>query len=528
MSLRKRSQVRELLPPHPRRRSEAKRTDTKTLLRAANAHHQAGRLEQAAGRYRQVIEREPRNTAALFYLGRLLAQTGKLEESIRLLRRATMVDPSHARIHSSLASTLLHAGREEEALASVERAVELGPDDAEVLTAAARCLGRLWRFDEAIVTAQKAHALAPDDPTPAVTLGDLYRQRGDFARARTLLEPVVAALPGDRARRRDALRQLSLVLDHLGEYDRAFELFERCGREIAEGPDARRIDPSQLSRRIEGYRTVLALLARWSGAIYEPDARSPVFMVGFPRCGTTMTEQILAAHPDVITSGEQPIIHAVKQALTAMFGGTDDVPSCLARLERGQVVKLRSVYWQQARAMTGTEVGGRLFIDKLPLNIVELGLINVLFPETRVIVCLRDPRDVCLSCLMQEFWLNIAMVNFVSLERTAAFYAEVMAFWLDVRHMLTIRVLEVRYEDTVTDPQMRVRRMLEFFELDWDAGVLKFHERARQRHISTPSYQAVTEPIHRRAVGRWQHYREHFEPVLPHLRRFIEAFGYAT
>jgi hypothetical protein len=162
----------------------------------------------------------------------------------------------------------------------------------------------------------------------------------------------------------------------------------------------------------------------------------------------------------------------------------------------------------------------------LPLHIVELGLINVIFPEARVIVALRDPRDACLSCLMQHFTPNAAMVNFANLDHTTELYERVMDLWLHLRDVITLPYLEVRYEDTVADLESQARRMLEHLGQPWDDAVLRHHEQAADHVISTPSYAAVSEPVHRRAIQRWRNYETHLEPYLDRLTRFIEAFGY--
>ena len=132
----------------------------------------------------------------------------------------------------------------------------------------------------------------------------------------------------------------------------------------------------------------------------------------------------------------------------------------------------------------------------------------------------------CLSCFTQEFRLNAAMINFVTLEHTAEFYAAVMDWWLFVRERLTVDVIEMRYEDTVNDLEAQARRVLAFLDVPWRADVLAFHEHAAGRVISTPSFEAVAEPIHRRAVGRWRRYEPQMKPVLARLQPFVDAFGY--
>ncbi len=500
------------------------------LVEAGTRHHQAGHLGPAERRYRDALEREPRHTAALFYLGRLLEQKGDLDESIAVLRRCHEVDPKRARTLSALASALMRNRKPEEAVGVAARAVALEPGDAFAHDMLAGCLARVRRIGEATAAAERAVALAPDDLRCAVTLGDIRRRQGRLEDARLIFERVLATPDLSESLLRPATHNLGVVCDRLGDYEAAYDAFSRFGRVSAESGKARCVDRTRLPRRIAAYREACtANLLRAAAATRHDDGLpAPAFLVGFPRSGTTMTEQILAAHPDVTTSDERPILAAVDRALVARCGADAAAPALLGRLAGEDVRALRRIYWNEARKQTGIEPGAGLFLDKLPLNIIDVGLVNMLFPDARVIVALRDPRDVCLSCIMQEFWINDAMIHFVALDSTVAFYVEVMGFWLEVRERLTVPWLEIRYEDTVADPATHARALLDFAGLAWDDRVLCAHERSRERYILTPSADAVAEPVHRRAVGRWHHYVAHLEPLLPQLAPFIEAFGYAT
>ena len=165
-------------------------------------------------------------------------------------------------------------------------------------------------------------------------------------------------------------------------------------------------------------------------------------------------------------------------------------------------------------------------MDKLPLNIVDLGLANALFPQARVLVALRDPRDVCLSCFMQYFLLNDAMVNFLDLGQTARTYRAVMALWLHYRECLTLPYLEYRYEDLIEDFDGVVRQVLDFIGAGWHDDVALYREKALGEAINTPSYRNVTDALYRRSVGRWRAYREQLAPVLDELKPFAARFGY--
>jgi hypothetical protein len=239
-------------------------------------------------------------------------------------------------------------------------------------------------------------------------------------------------------------------------------------------------------------------------------------------------EQVLGAHPAIVTTAEEDLLAPMRQQLGGSVGDPEDTPAGMRRLDRARIISLRERYWAEAKALVGADPGGPLLLDKLPLNIVHLGLINAVFPDAPVIVALRDPRDCCLSAFMQSFSMNFGMVNFLSLDRTTAFYAEVMGLHLHLRRMLTLRTVEVRYEDTVDDLRGQARRMLDLLGLPWDEDVMRFHERSRERVVKTPSYEGVARPVHRGSLGRWSRYERHLAPWLPRIAPFIDAFGYGT
>ena len=236
-----------------------------------------------------------------------------------------------------------------------------------------------------------------------------------------------------------------------------------------------------------------------------------------------MTEQIVAAHPALHSLDERPFLEQVSIAASELTGLP--YPECIDSLAAEQLQQLRDLYWQQVATETGLQ-RDQPILDKMPLNIVHVGLISRLFPNARLLIALRDPRDCCLSAFMQDFVPNEAMVQFSSLERTTSLYAQVMQIWLDSRHKLKNPWFESRYEDVVEDLEGSARQILNFLELPWDPTVLNYHQHASRKHISTPSHKDVKKPIFRRALRRWERYQEQFEPYEERLAPFISAFGY--
>lgn len=498
-------------------------------VQQAMALHHAGRLQEAAGAYRQILARQPNESAALGGLAQIAAVHGNFEQAADLMTRAVNVDRNNLRLRLVLAELLFHSSRANEGLEHAQYVLTRQPSDASAACLVATCLEVLRRYKEGIAVLEEASRLSGDHALTSIILARLYRREKRLDDARSTLDVVLERSNLTPVERQRAENERGVVLDRCREFDAAFTAFEACGRATRMSPEAKNVDPSVSVTMIEQYRA--GLTSEWIDTHQSKAAtpgntpRTPAFLVGFPRSGTTMTEQIMAAHPGITTLEERPIMRAVI-GMARQRTGTKDCGEVLAGLNDVLLDELRDCYWKRAEAFLPEDHDGAVVVDKLPLNLIDLPLIYALFPDAPVLVALRDPRDVCLSCLMQDFRINDDMANFLSLDSTVAFYTKVMAFWLEMREAIPLKWIEVRYEDTVADLESQARRILEHLGVAWDPAVLQFHEQARERLIQTPSFEAVSEPIHSRAVGRWHGYRTQFEPHLAALAPFAEAFGY--
>lgn len=202
----------------------------------------------------------------------------------------------------------------------------------------------------------------------------------------------------------------------------------------------------------------------------------------------------------------------------------------LDALTPGQVSELRLLYWSEVWKVVGAEAREQAdsirVVDKHPLRILDVGMLNRLFPESKVIVMIRDPRDCCLSAFFQDLGLTPVSARFLRLETLGEVYATIMGFWTSIREHLSLDWIEVRYEDFVSDFESNARRLVEFVGEAWDERVLEFHTKAAKRTINTPSWQAVTQKVNTRAVGKWANYERHLGPLVERVRPFLEAFGY--
>ena len=257
----------------------------------------------------------------------------------------------------------------------------------------------------------------------------------------------------------------------------------------------------------------------------EPGVQqSPLFVVGFPRSGTTLVETMLDAHPGVHGMDERAFI---QRAIDGMQQNGKSYPEDLWRLDTPLVERLRAGYWERCHSVVALARNDRL-VDKNPLNMLRLGMINRLFPNARILLLLRHPCDVLISNYFQSYRLPEFQAMCSVLPRLARTYVRAMTFALDQSEVLGAATLQVRYEDLVADFEHQARRIVEHFELHDEQALARFQQQALARgYIATPSYAQVTEPLNARAVGRWRTYRRWLEPVLPQLSPLCQRFGYS-
>lgn len=268
------------------------------------------------------------------------------------------------------------------------------------------------------------------------------------------------------------------------------------------------------------------LLSRCVGTEFPIDQPAPNFVIGFMRSGTTLTQEVLDAHPDVFVADEVDFVSAMKRELHERDRSDSSTAEKLSRLDLPGVLHLRAFYWKRVRERFGDTIGKRLFVDKFTMNTVDLGLINCIFPDAKIVFVMRDPRDVCLSCFMQLMVPTPATVQLLSWEGTAKFYAAVMDWWLYIRQQMTLQCIEFRYEDVVPDFEPTYRKVFDFLGLARDPAVVDFHKRAAQKFIASPSRSQVAQPLYGSSVAKWRYFEADFAPVQEVLAPYIRAFNY--
>jgi tetratricopeptide (TPR) repeat protein len=389
---------------------------------------------------------------------------------------------------------------------------------------------RFRSLDKAGELVDRALRLEPDSPLALLVRARLDRLAGRLDDAEKTLRPVLARSDAESwSTRIRGWYELGAILDRQARYDEAMAAFVTA-KELFR-PQAERYAASQQSIHAqlrEAAASITAeVLERWfdTGEMLPPPRRLAL-LCGHPRSGTTLLEQVLDSHPEIISAEETPIFFETYLGLRQGFPDNAGMLSILDSATPSALGQMRENYFRSMESFSGNSICGRLLIDKNPSLTTLVPAAIRIFPEIKFLTGLRDPRDVCLSVFMQPLPLNSTSASFLTLQGVVEEYASLMGMWRAMAPRIRNPWIEVRYEDMVTDLESVSRRVLEFLGVPWDDRVLRFNEYAQQKLVRSPTYSDVTKPVFKSAVGRWRGYQKYLEPWLPQLEPFLKAFGY--
>jgi hypothetical protein len=360
-----------------------------------------------------------------------------------------------------------------------------------------------------------------------VTEAQLAQRESRHADACRLLRQALGRCR-DFHKRHFELFLLAKSLDALGQYDEAFETLEEAHR--SQVAHFKLIAPLITVRGapalvITQHSCDAADVAAWGESAAPAAEDSPIFVVGFPRSGTTLLELTLDAHPALRSMDEQPFL---QNAIDELMSQGVRYPAGLARAGDTHLAAARSKYWDRVHRKLQLGPGQRL-VDKNPLNLLRLPAIRRLFPKAHILLAVRHPFDVLLSCYMQHFTAPDFALLCVNLPTLARAYRRSFDFWFEQAALLRPAVHEVTYESLVADFDVQVRKIAEFLELPWNEAMLEPGRHAEAKgYISTPSYAQVVQPVNSKAVGRWRPYGAHFTALSPQLQPYFERWGYSA
>jgi tetratricopeptide (TPR) repeat protein len=491
-----------------RRALEIRPAFSDARLNLANALHQHDNLIAAEAEYRAAVALAPDNTDALIGLGDLLVEVERPEEAVAFLSRVVALRPNSPEAHASLGMALLICGRAEEAAARHKVAMSLEPAGAKSWAKLAAFNMVLGSLEEARRCVEKAIEIDPGLALAHVTRLAL----GDDSLSSDYLRQVEALAQGPRTLPLRQLYSLRFALgkgyEKMGRYDEAF-------LNIAEGARLRRStieydEPSRLGwfqRIVQSFSP--ALIRSKSNVGLDSDI--PIFIVGFLRSGTTLTEQILASHPDVHGAGELSFVGELLPNLGIQTPLHCEFPESISLLPDAQLLHAGEAYVARIKALAPR---ARRITDKMPQNYALLGLIHLILPRAKIVHVRRNPVDCCLSCYATNFTRGQYFTyDLRELGHYYLAYLELMEHWRQI--LPADSMFEVYYENLVDSPESQVRKLLEYCNLPWDERCLAFHE--TKRAVRTASMTQVRQPMYRSSVERWRRYEKYLGPLLEAL-----------
>jgi tetratricopeptide (TPR) repeat protein len=505
---------------------------------------QQGDPAQAVRLIAQAVALRPNDPSSHVNLGEAYRALGDLDRTIDCCRTALRLDPASAHVHGNLALALISQGKQNLAVDHFRAAIRLMPGKAGLHHDLGNALQELGRLEEARDAFLEARRLDPDRGATHASLAQVWEQLGEFEKAieslretlrreprhpwalgrlatrlrgklpeadRAAIEGVLADPRLPRESRAELLFGLVQAHDDRGEFDRAARL-------SIEANSIQRHDfqKSGLAYDHEAHhRFVDRLIADFSAPFFDRvrgfgmETDRPVFIVGLPRSGTSLTEQILASHPQVFGAGELTLTRRIFEALpgAADHGGMPF--TALPTLDRETVLGLAHRYLHELAALNDS---ADRVVDKMPDNTVYLGLIVTVFPRAKLIYCRRDVRDVALSCWMTNFMQVRWACDPEQITRRIGEHERLMEHW---RQVLPVPMLEVDYEELVADLEKGARAIVARCGLDWDPACLEFHK--NKRAVRTSSVEQVRQPIYTSSVGRWKNYEQSLAPLFTNL-----------
>jgi len=504
------------------------------IMRWQKAREQlvAGRPALALAAYRELVNRFPGVVNLWVEYGAAAAADLGFSLANEALARAEEMAVQDAAVLVALGQQHHRMRQPERARACFERAVKADPSSIHARLSWAAWLERERRLEEAWEQTERCLALHPGDSAALYYRAFLHHRQDRNGEAETALRDLLKSDPREANVRVSCLHLLGVVLDEAGQYAEAIEWLLKAKAAVRQtnnvAPLEQAYDKAARQRRSLLARLTPEMVRRWrSEAPCEPFPHKLALLGGHPRSGTTLLEQILGAHPSIRAVDESEAF--VVEVGDKLAPPPPFPPLGVGALDGLGAARRAEMRRRYRRSLLREEPEGPapyIVIDKNPSPTASLHLWLRVFPESKVLIALRDPRDVVVSCFFQNLALTPVNVNFLSLERAVGHYADLMDVWLRMRELGGFDWIETRYEDIVADVEKEGRRVTEFLGLSWHPAQANCHEAAGRKLVFSPTYSEVAQPVHNRAVGRWKHYAAALEPFQQRLSSYVRALGY--
>ncbi len=502
-------------------------------LSRGQAAIQARNTEEAIKWFEFAVKEDPKDAQSLACLGQAQCWHGRIKDGLTYLRLAGRFLEKKAKKKRDtkelvmLAEQLQFWNDYEGSLDLLKSTVQIKPNEVRGFQLLSLAYSRLNQGRDALTAGKRALKLAPENMVLNILLATLEAAEGRVDSAKIRLEKVLRASFSAEEKYR-AHKELATLLDKEGLYDQVFEHLHVAAGFAKRLPEINKqnklLVPNMLEANKAGFDR--ELLGRWSVEEFKQELPAPVFLMGFMRSGTTLSQEVIGTHGDIIVADEPDLIVAMRNELNRISEYQGTTPEQLKALDLSAIKELRAFYWRRAQGRFGDDIGSKMFLDKTTMNTIDIGLINCVFPDAKVVFVTRDPRDVCLSCFMQVMAPTPATVHLLDWRSTAEFYAAVMDWWMYIKQSLTLEWIEFRYEDAVLRFEATFRPVFDFLGLSWEENAIEFHKNASKKIIVSPSFNQVSRPLYQSSLARWKNYESEFGSIIDVLDPCIKAFRY--
>ncbi len=512
-----------------------------THFALAGARLALGQLDEAIRCLNETLKLNPSSADAHVILGDIQIKKDDFIGAREHFDKALKLNPKSSDAYLGLGLLERETGAHKKAIHQLELALKYNEKSVPAICALANSLANLTRKDEAKILYLKALKIDKNSVEAKSSLAMIYNFYGDYEKSLKLIEPLVkkqilhstlaiafaqSCKYSNRCEEavdyinqvlkkqglsRNEIKGLNFaagkIMDNMKRYDSAFSYY-RAGNEAI----------SYLYDSVANTQYINDIIKTFNPSLFMNTPTSnnrgkrPIFIVGMPRSGTSLTEQILAAHPNVYAAGELDTLFKTSSQAKHSLGGEDGFPYYINKLDQNNIDEMANIYLNKLSSISGKE---EFVTDKMPHNFYLVGLIQLLFPEAKVIHCKRDPMDTCLSIYFQDFSeVHQYAKDLFNIGTHYYQYNRLMDHWTTV---LSIPILNVQYEDLVTDQEETTRKILNFCELDWNDDCLQFHN--VKRTIDTASVDQVRQPLYSQSIKRWKHYEKHLDELKAGLQR---------
>lgn len=488
---------------------------------------QQQRFDDALADFQRARALSPRDVTLLNAIGVCLTRLYRLYEAIDAFDEAIRINPTYMLTYHRKGIALGMTGDLDGAQRVHERAVALFPQNIEALACLASVAARKGEFAKAREHARRALKLDPQRATAIASLAMADNAEGAFASAEALIRPLLDNPTVSGRGRASALGILGDALDGQNRTEEAFAAYSEENSELLRFHAPRFVGRKRISdfaddltAHFENATDESRQDATGAGA-FDGAPVGHVFLLGFFRSGTTLLEQILESHPEIVTLEERDALAGLAERYLTSERGL----AALAGLSGEALASARTEYWRLVRSH-GLAVSGKIMVDKNPLNTLKLPLISKLFPNAKILFAVRDPRDVVLSCFRRHFEVNAAMFELLTLEGATRTYDSVMRLAEQLRNKLPLAIHDHRYEDLIENFDTCVRDVCLFIGVPYKEEMVNFSATARTQDIRSPSAQQVRRGLYGESVAQWRRYAAQLAPVRPILCPWVERFGY--